>query len=244
MPLPGVRGLAAFAHARGDLEDFDQELAVARWLARQKSPGVSVERTARFRAVDFVRSHYGHGPLSRAVKGALPIEDETLALSPDAEWRAPFDAVEARVDLELIARRAVESGAVREGDVRTLYRSAAGETLRAIGESDGITESGAARRRELALEQIRELESAPSERRARRLALALDDENPAAVPEVLAFLELPAERRVERWLERNPGRRGRGAGKVIADECGLARETVARVMAKRRRGNVRAGEGL
>lgn len=144
----------AFARERGDGEDLAQELALARWQASRRAPGVRTGRTAAFRAIDWMRTTYGGGPLMRAVKGAPATDLADLVGIPDSGWRAPFDAAEARADLALVVGRAVAEGVLRECDARVLLAHAAGATLRAIGEAEGITEAGASLRASKALARL------------------------------------------------------------------------------------------
>lgn len=69
--------------------------------------------------------------------------------------------------------------------------------------------------------------------RARRMALALPAEQRAVIATALELLLLPSEERVLRWVELHPD--VDVPHRVIAEECGVARETVTRALSKRRK---------
>lgn len=151
--LPIVRSVAG-AVARGggwaaDYDDLVQEGLLAVWREGVTDPKL-VAVCARRRMIDAQRRSYGRsGSVKHAghwaersldtrvgERGDLPLHDRVGVDDDGFEW------VEAEMMIAL-AERARESGLLAPREREVLVRQSKGETLRAIGESWGVTEGRA-----------------------------------------------------------------------------------------------------
>lgn len=175
---PGTSGgatlgaLRRLAWAHGDDEDLEQELELGRWLTEQ---GRTPRRLDRHRAIDFARVHYGGPDSVRAIKSATRVDDVTLELviGSDAGWRAPFDAIDARLDLVALERQARGSSTIRGEDLDACLVTRLGvASVQDVATRQGVSDSAASIRASRALEQLAELartgRARPTDRRSAR----------------------------------------------------------------------------